>query len=137
MMMMELFEGIIFPVKIKYALISTISELLPAQGGQVKTSKFLMEVVDILVDYIRKNNDRSCKVNLHILTNDDKILTLAAPTKCHAVVQYCNVKITDIYTRKEFCTVQNVFNLLQQKVCKYVQGHHLKLFLVLTIVEII
>ena len=73
-------------MKIKYALISTISELLPAQGGQVKTSKFLMEVVDILVDYIRKNNDRSCKVNRHILAHDDKILMLATSTKCHAVV---------------------------------------------------
>jgi glutamate decarboxylase len=38
------------------------SDLLPNKGGHVATSHFLTEVVDILLDYIRKNNDRSCKV---------------------------------------------------------------------------
>ncbi|KAK2142786.1 hypothetical protein LSH36_913g00004 [Paralvinella palmiformis] len=37
-------------------------KLLPCRGGQMKTSSFLLEVVDILVDYVRKSNDRSAKV---------------------------------------------------------------------------
>lgn len=39
-----------------------IPELLPNQHGQAKTSDFLQEVVDIMIDYIRKNNDRTSKV---------------------------------------------------------------------------
>ena len=45
----------------------TFTELLPKQSGYVKTSEFLPEVVDILLDYVRKSNDRSCKVNISIM----------------------------------------------------------------------
>ena len=33
-----------------------------AKEAQLKTSGFLVAVVDILLDYVRKENDRSCKV---------------------------------------------------------------------------
>ena len=56
----------------------------------MKTSKFLMEVVDILVDYIRKNNDRSCKVNGQILARDDNILM----SYCCLVMQCKNYRST-------------------------------------------
>ena len=37
-------------------------DLLPNAHGHIATPLFLQEVVDILVDYIRKTNDRSSKV---------------------------------------------------------------------------
>jgi len=37
-------------------------ELLPAQDGHAKTADFLGEVVGVLLDYVKKSNDRSCKV---------------------------------------------------------------------------
>jgi hypothetical protein len=41
-------------------------ELLPNAGGHAKTGEFLQEIVDILIDYIRKNNDRSSKVRAYL-----------------------------------------------------------------------
>ena len=38
------------------------SELLPTPGGGEKTVEFLTEVVDILLDYTKKVNDRSTKI---------------------------------------------------------------------------
>ena len=38
------------------------ADLLPAPGGTLKTAQFMAEVVEILLDYVRKSNDRSCKV---------------------------------------------------------------------------
>ncbi len=46
----------------EYLNITILADLLPKKGGHVATSQFLTEVVDILLDYIRKSNDRSCKV---------------------------------------------------------------------------
>lgn len=43
----------------------SILELLPkdtTKQGQKRTSQFILDVVDILIDYIRKSNDRSTKV---------------------------------------------------------------------------
>ncbi|KAK2164503.1 hypothetical protein NP493_1413g00006 [Ridgeia piscesae] len=37
-------------------------ELLPQKDGCKKTSRFLQEVVDVLIDYVHKSNDRSTKV---------------------------------------------------------------------------
>ncbi|CAH1773736.1 unnamed protein product [Owenia fusiformis] len=37
-------------------------ELFPAGGGGHKTQEFLLEVTNILIDYVHKNNDRSKKI---------------------------------------------------------------------------
>lgn len=38
------------------------SDLLPAKNGEEQTVQFLLEVVDILLNYVRKTFDRSTKV---------------------------------------------------------------------------
>ena len=44
-------------------LCPSLTDLVPnAPGRHVQTSQFLLEVVDILLDYIRKTNDRTTKV---------------------------------------------------------------------------
>lgn len=57
-----LFVGLFLFLFVKCRYVFFSSELLPSADGHMKTSLFLMEVVDILLDYIRKNNDRSTKV---------------------------------------------------------------------------
>ena len=38
------------------------TDLLPASQGHRKTSDFLLQVFGILVDYVKKNNDRGTKI---------------------------------------------------------------------------
>lgn len=39
-----------------------LPDLLPAKNGEEQTVQFLLEVVDILLNYVRKTFDRSTKV---------------------------------------------------------------------------
>lgn len=39
-----------------------VTDLLPAKNGEEYTMQFLLEVVDILTNYVRKTFDRSTKV---------------------------------------------------------------------------
>ena len=41
------------------------SDLIPAAGGTKITASFLTEMVDILIDYVKKQNDRSTKVHVY------------------------------------------------------------------------
>lgn len=58
----ELEESDMSQSRTNRSLTSTPTDLLPAKNGEEQTVQFLLEVVDILLNYVRKTFDRSTKV---------------------------------------------------------------------------
>ena len=42
--------------------IKSVSDLLPASQGYQKTSDFMLQVFSVLMEYVKKNNDRGTKI---------------------------------------------------------------------------
>ena len=93
----------------------SVTDLLPSKGGADLTSKFLKEVVEVILEYIQENFDRSSKIlEFHHPNELRERLHLEIPDKAENLDQI----LQDCQNTLKYCVHTGKYTLIIEK-CMY------------------